>query len=486
MSNITFNKIKKTQTNQEYINDCNQRKYYSNLIAQKLQNAINEENENLNSLNYSQKSNGLSEQYKKNIEVDYNDVDFNGKYQKQVKSLLGCCDRFFVEKWHSDNLDDTKRKQKPFRTCKNKFCAICCKIRSNKLFYDTYNVIDYIKKNDVVEFVPYHLTLTIKNPTYEKFKHYYDVMNSAIHNMLDKNQRSKVYKLNKYVEGWQCAREISQSEAAKNAGELHPHLHILLLLKPSFLNKNKKPLLSKAKILAEWNNALKANDANFPKCSEIKLVKVKQNDLKNGVDNEANAIAEVSKYPTKPADLIKMDDAILLDLLKNLYGARMVTFGGVIKDIRKLLKISDEGVVDVFINENEYKLIDVKLYNFIDNVYKKQNIRKKDILEFRLLASSELTELNYSADKEKVSKRSEAVQNWQYLDYTNINKIQEIAKYKDLENIKDSDTAKIFSKILILADEDYKKSKEIKYFEKMQNYINVVLYNQLIFYKLNF
>lgn len=482
MSNITFNKIKKTQTNQDYVNDCNQRKYYSNLIAQKLQNAINEENENLNSLNYSQKSNGLSEQYNKNIDVDYNDVDFNGKYQKQVKSLTSCCDRFFVEKWHSESLDDTKRKQKPFRTCKNKFCAICCKIRSNKLFHDTYNVIDYIKKNDVVKFIPYHLTLTIKNPTYEKFKHYYDVMNAAIHDMLDKNQKSKVYKLRNYVEGWQCAREISQSEAAKNDDELHPHLHILLLLKPNFLNGNKQSV-SKNAILKEWNNALKANDPNFPYCSEIKLVKVKQNSKNDLVDNEAVAIAEVSKYPTKPADLCKMDDNVLLDLLKNLNGARMVTFGGVIKDIRKLLKISDEGVVDVFIHENEYKLINVKLYNFSNNVYKKQNIRKKDILEFRLLASSELTELNYAADKEKVSKRSEAVRAWQHLDYTNINNIVEISKYKDFENIKDSDTAEIFSKVLKLADADYKQSKEIKFFEKMQNYINVVLYNQLIFYK---
>lgn len=481
MSNITFNKIKKTQTNQDYVNDCNQRKYYSNLIAQKLQNAINEENENLNSLNYSQKSNGLSEQYNKNIDVDYNDVDFNGKYQKQVKSLISCCDRFFAETWFSENLQDTKRKQKPFKTCKNKFCAICCKIRSNKLFNDTYNVIDYIKKNDVVEFVPYHLTLTVKNPTYANFKHYYDVMNAAIHDLLDKNQKSKVYKLRNYVEGWQCAREISQSEAAKKDGELHPHLHILLLLKPNFLNGNKQ-VLSKKAILKEWNNALKAQDQNFPYCSEIKLVKVKPNNL-NGVDNEANAIAEVSKYPMKPADLINMDNAVLLDLLKNLDGARMVTFGGVIRDVRKMLKIGDDAVVDSFILAEEYVLKNVKLYNYVAGKYKKQNIRKKDILEFRLLASSELTELNYSADKEKVAKRSEAVRAWQHLDYTNINNIVEISKYKDFENIKDSDTAEIFSKVLMLADADYKQSQEIKFFEKMQNYINVVLYNQLIFYK---
>ena len=44
----------------------------------------------------------------------------------------------------------------------------------------------------------------------------------------------------------------------------------------------------------------------------------------------------------------------------------------------------------------------------------------------------------------------------------------------------------IFSKVLKLADADYKQSKEIKFFEKIQNYIDVVLYNQLIFYKLNF
>lgn len=461
MSKITFQKNKKDkQSQKDYIAEAQKRKFFSNEIANKLSSAINL----LNDAN--------------NLQFNQDDYSLN-KYYKQAEALLGCCTRFFSEEWKSEKLDDTKRKTKPFRTCKNKFCSICAKIRSNKLFHDTYNVIKHIKDNELVEFIPYHLTLTIKNPLYKDFDHYYHVMNEALHDFLDNKQKSKIYKLNKYVLGWQCAREVSQSPEAKGRGELHPHLHILLLLSTDFVNKlNRSNKINKDKILIEWNNALKSQDPEFPETTQIEFVKIKQSKNNNDIiDNEANAIAEVSKYPIKPEDAIAMDDFVLFDLMKSLENKRMITFGGIIKQVRKELKYKDDVVVDAFIHQDEYKLVNVKLYNYdkTKSIYKKQNIKKSDLLEYRTLSSTELIELNYSKDKDKVIYRSPAVRQYLHNDFNSINQISTIAKYKDFENIKDSDTGLICSELLKLADDDYKQSIKIKQFNQIYAIISIYL-----------
>lgn len=467
MSKIEFNNSKKHQTHKEYIAEAQQRKHFSNVIADKLKNAIDLTNEaNLNK---------------------WKSVDFT-KYYNQAEALKGCCTRFFAEIWESKTLQDTKRKTKPFRTCKNKFCSICAKIRSNKLFYDTYNVIKYIKDNEMSEFIPYHITLTIKNPNYSQFNHYYNVMNEAFKDMFDKKQKSKVYKLRNYVIGWQCAREITQSPEAKGRAELHPHMHILLLLKSDFVDKFRVSKLTKNDILKEWNNALKAQDKDFPITTQIELQKIKQDqkDKKTIIDNEAKAIAEVSKYPIKPEDLINMDNVVLFDLMQNLENRRMVTFGGIIKEVRKILNFTDNEEVDSFIHNEEYTLKTVKLYNYINGNYKKQNIRKKDLLEFRVLSSSELTELNYSKDKDKIIFRSPAVRQYHNIDFNEINKIQEVANYKNFENIKDSDTGAICKKLLKLAEKDLIKAKEIKEYQQLLKLLTILLtiHKTLIFYSI--
>jgi hypothetical protein len=251
------------------------------------------------------------------------------------------------------------------------------------------------------------------------------------------------------------------------------------LLKPSFMSgRNKK--ISNADILKEWNYALKIQKRDFPEVTEISFNQIKKSKTEN---NLANAIAEVSKYPTKPADMINMPDSVLLDLLKNLDGKRMVTFGGIIKQVRKELKMINEiEVVDSFTHEELYELQNVKLYNFGDGIYKRQNIRKSDLLEYRVQHSSLLTELNYADNKQKVVDRSPAVKQFLEQDFSEINKIADVASYKDFENIKTSDTAVICKQLLSLANEDFEQNKQIKYYEKMQKYIYTVLQTQFIYY----
>jgi hypothetical protein len=470
MSNIKLLHTKPQKTHKEYLEDCNLRKHYNQEIAKKLHNALQIEEQNLAILS------DITKIDIKNY-AEYQDLH---KFQKQASNMQKCCNRFFAEIWESEKLKDTKRKTKPFQTCKNKLCAICCKIRSNRLFNQTYNVVDYIKDQEI-KFIPYHLTLTIKNPTYSQFSDYYKIMNDAVHDLLDKHQKSKIYKLRNFVLGWQCAREVSQIESAKDSGELHPHLHILLLLSPDFI-VGRSPKLNEDDILAEWNYALKSQKPNFPNCTQMTFKKIQADKKITLLNSEANAIAEVSKYPTKPGDMLCMPDVVLLDLLKNLSGARMVTFGGIIKQVRAELGYSGNvEVVDGFIREDLYKLTGLKLYNFSNGIYKRQNIRKTDLLEYRTISSAELTELNYAKDQEEIKNRSAGVQQYLDQDFSELNKIADIAKYKDYENMADSDLADIANQVLALSKQDFETGKEIKL---MQKYINAILISQFIYYQI--
>lgn len=464
MSNINFNKQKDKETLKEYITDFNQRKQYIANIVNKFQSVENLINNSI----YSQKVNTDSINYNNLYVINERELKIKAmECSKVVKNMSQCSNRFFTETWESEKLEDIKRKSKFFKTCKNKFCAVCCKIRSNKIFHETYNVIQNIKQKNI-DYVPFHLTLTIKNPTYDQFDSYFKVMNNAFHLLLDKKQRQPNLKIRNYVLGWQAGREITQSPAAKIRGELHPHMHVLLLLDPKYADDFSIKSLEKQALL-EWNYCLKKQDVNFPEVTEVKIAKIKVNEENNNndiVDNEAIAIAEVSKYPTKPADLIIMEADVLVNLYLSLKNARIITFGGLMKTTRAELKFDEKTVEDKFINEEFYKLVSVHLYNYFNGKYNKQNITKKDLLEHRVISNTTLIEYQHSKNKEKVEDDHSSIAQYLRNDFTELNIFKCIAKYGENDIIRNEDKAEIFEIINQLADEDRKFVFELRGFRK--------------------
>lgn len=471
MSNINFTQQKKEQNLKEYIADFNQRKQYIADIVSKFKHVENTTNQKLNDIYWD---------LEKDKSVEFNLKVKSNECNKVVKNMQQCCNKFFAETYESTEFindveyKDTKRKCKPFTTCKNKFCAICCKIRSNKMFHETYNVIQTIKSNGI-KYVPFHLTLTIKNPEYIDFDKHYKIMNDAFHLLLDKTQRQPKLEIRDYVLGWQAGREITQTADAKAVGTLHPHMHVLLLLHPDFVKKfGDGEEVLKAKALAEWNYCLKKQDANFADCTQLTFNKIKVD--KNDKDHEAIAIAEVSKYPTKPSDLITMDADVLVNLYLSLKNARIITFGGIIKTVRAELKYEVKTVEDKFINEELYKLKSVHLYNYFNGRYYKQNITKQNLLEHRIISNSLGVEYQHSKNKEKLESDYSSIEQYLRNDFTELNEFGIIKKYGDFDKIKNHDIAEIFTILNDLAVEDREQAKVIKAYNLQQtnlaNFVN--------------
>lgn len=307
--------------------------------------------------------------------------------KKTASQIDTCANTFYLKTYvnyenEKYNLDDKYKKFKPFFICKNKFCSNCAYLRSRKLFCETYQVLQNIVENKKVDFIAYHLTLTVKNPAIKDYTHYQNVMNKALILMMKKSSK---YKFKNYILGYQASRETTQSPEAKQRNELHPHIHILLLLKTDFYNeKLRRYKLTQNDILAEWNDCLKHYDKSFPDSTQIAFKKIQSKTeaeaavYGKSVDLQNSAIAEVSKYPVKISDLTNMSDNHFEVLNNALHGARLITYGGIIKQVRAELKINDNKIDDMFLSENKYKLIAIELYNLLNDKYQRRKFDEVD------------------------------------------------------------------------------------------------------------
>ena len=324
------------------------------------------------------------EKMNKNVE---NNTSIINKYEQlnkeKANDIAHCASSFFLEKYFSqyqkldnpeisyNDFNDSVEKMKPFFLCKNKFCSNCTFLRSRKLFVETYNILDNIVNVKNINFIAYHLTLTVKNPAVEHYKTCQNTMNQAFKLLVKSTSK---YKFKDFILGYQSSRETTQSPDARLRGEFHPHIHVLLLLKPDFLYDCRSKM-TKNDILREWNMCLKYFDATFPESTQIALQKIKsKTDAEaavygKNVNLQNNAIAEVSKYPVKISDLVDMpiEDFKVLD--KTLHHARLITYGGIIKTVRAELKFSDEKIEDKFLNPEKYKLYEVKFYELLNKKY---------------------------------------------------------------------------------------------------------------------
>lgn len=317
---------------------------------------------------------------------------------KKAGKMNGCFLAFHVENYKHKTQDLLKSKSMPLATCQNKFCHICSFIKSKKTFVKSYLALEKMKA-DNIDFIGYHLTLTIKNPKIENLEEEYKNMNKAFHNFI-----KNFDELNKYMIGWQCGREIAQSPSAKKNGEFHPHIHCLLLLKPSFHN----PISRNNKITEEQFRERWKNGCDFYGMTAeqvyFKKIKVKEDfinlyDEEKEIDPFLCAISEVAKYPAKPGDIQEMstEDFEILD--RFLFKKRMFSTGGLLKEYLKKDK------KDEILHIDNYELINILYCQFNNkNKLKTVELTKEEQEKYLFFKQHdiELSQIkNYYSDNQK-------------------------------------------------------------------------------------
>lgn len=211
--------------------------------------------------------------------------------------------------------------------CRIRMCPMCNWRKSLKMFSQVSEITDAIlNEKPTVRFI--FLTLTIKNPKADELKETLDKMNEGFKWLVQKSKTfSPAKALKQNLLGYLKSTEITFNSKQNT---YHPHFHVLLEVKPSYFGKG---YVKQSEYVQMWKQALKLD---YDPQVDIRIIR----------NASSRVIAEMSKYPTKVADLLKLkNESQAVDALIVLHNAmknrRLVTFGGDFKDIRRRLKLDD-------------------------------------------------------------------------------------------------------------------------------------------------
>ncbi len=234
--------------------------------------------------------------------------------------------------------DDTKKLHRAY-FCKVRLCPMCAWRRSLKVFGQVSKIMDEMTKEKEYRFL--FLTLTCKNVPADELTEQINLMFKAFQRL---SQR-KAFR--KAVKGFFRALEITYNN---DTDEYHPHFHIILAVKPYYFER-KEYYIKHAEWRELWRKSLRVD---YDPQVNIKAIK---NDTS---EKTAKAVAEVSKYTVKDDDYIIKNKDGEIDEIKTdelvsvldrvLHRRRLVTFGGIFKELHKVLNLDDVEQSDDLIN----------------------------------------------------------------------------------------------------------------------------------------
>ena len=147
----------------------------------------------------------------------------------------------------------------------------------------------------------------------------------------------------------------------------HPHLHIILVWEKHTKISNLTHVFQ-----LDWKEV---NGVDyFPQVDHKEI----ENTTRNFETNKINkAVLETFKYCTKTKDLEQMPLKAFRDIAQQLAGHRLISYGGIIKDIAKLIEEQDKAKDDTRETDiiqcgkcSKQMLLSVLRWSFDENTYK--------------------------------------------------------------------------------------------------------------------
>ena len=226
--------------------------------------------------------------------------------------------------------------------CQVRLCPMCTWRRSLKIANQNRQIVELANERQKLRWI--FLTLTVRNVEGKELK-------SAIDHMMKSWHRFIGYKaVQDAVVGWFRGLEITRNTKAKSKsfGTYHPHFHVLIAVRPSFFTHG---YIKQSEWADMWQKALQVDYTPITHVEVVKARRTKKNlieiatEVQNAI-SEQKAIFEVSKYPVKDDDIIKDFNSkdtpeVVRTLDTALNRKRLIAYGGILKDIKKELGLSD-------------------------------------------------------------------------------------------------------------------------------------------------
>lgn len=269
------------------------------------------------------------------------------RYLDKARRLAGCAP--FAE---FERLPDGALHLHTSSFCRVRLCPMCQWRRSLKLGAQVRQVVEAANAAHIAEYGTawrwLMVTFTVKNVPADELGATIDRLHRAVNNL------AKCKRWCGAVRGWLRATEVTHCTDKRKAAydTYHPHIHALLCVPSSYFKRG----YIKQK---EWADLW----AHYAGTDYTPIVDVRTIKAEDGSSVQAlpaaeqaaamgKAVAEVSKYASKPADYIVPSDPDLslrtvATLDKMLHHRRMTSWGGVLKDIAKALQLDDPETGDL-------------------------------------------------------------------------------------------------------------------------------------------
>lgn len=213
--------------------------------------------------------------------------------------------------------------------CRDRLCAICAWRRQSKFIAQTMPILNRIAEDYRFLF----MTLTIKNCDIEDIKKNVDIMLQGFHRLFMRRKFKRV------IKGLIRSVEITFNEKVKT---VHPHIHILAVVNKDYFD-NTEDYITHDELMKVWKECCRLN---YNPIVDIRRVN----------DTGAGAV-ETMKYSLKPT--IENEALRAFDMLK---GKRLISFTGIIRELRAQMKYS--GIEELNIYDNVQNHVKYDLYKF--------------------------------------------------------------------------------------------------------------------------
>lgn len=205
--------------------------------------------------------------------------------------------------------------------CKDRLCPMCNWRRSLKIFSQVSRVMDCLESQGY-NFL--FLTLTVKNCSSDDLPRTCQILFDGWRNLY---HEKTVFR--KSVLGSFRSLEVTRN---KRTREFHPHLHVVLAVKPDYF---KHGYISQEQWAELWRSCC---SLDYIPVIDIRRIKEDSRGL-------SGAVAEVAKYAVKSSDFLDGTfsecSAYVSSFLSALSGRRLCSFTGVFSEVRKQLSLDD-------------------------------------------------------------------------------------------------------------------------------------------------
>lgn len=275
--------------------------------------------------------------------------------ERGFMSFVECGDFLLFARKH-----DNKLKLARANFCKSRICNMCNWRRSLKLFGQVSQVIEAIRGKGIkVRYL--FLTLTVKNCKSDKLTETINQLNAGFRLLVRNDKKNKPTKIACNLLGYMKAIEVTYNTKDDT---YHPHIHCILAVRPSYFKSGNYMKHEDVQLL--WQKCL-----NIDYAPQVNIKAIKAG------NSTPKSIAELAKYPTKIATVLSVptdkQKEVLYMLASAIKGRRLITFGGLFKDIKAELNLidveKDNNLVNVGDGDKESQVINYVKFTWRAGVY---------------------------------------------------------------------------------------------------------------------